>query len=170
MARFLRHFETRVDPHRDRGDWELSEDGQQRAEEYAEGSDLSDVEAIHCSPERKALRSAGPAARAAGVEMDVMEELREVERGGFVEDVTEYEARAHRFLRGEDVEGWEEIGAVRERIRAALERVGGEALVVVHGLWFAVLMGGRVDPVAFWDGLGFGEEYRADPAELLERL
>jgi broad specificity phosphatase PhoE len=84
---------------------------------------------------------------------------------------TGYRAVAHRYLRGEQPEGWEPHDSVSVRVAAAVadaQRSAGGApiIVVTHGLALAIHLGDRLGPdfdrESFWSRLAFPDAWALD--------
>jgi len=118
--------------------WPLTEEGREAAEELARR--LPRVARVLSSPEPKAAATAAPIARAAGVEVELDERLREVERAANLPSYGAHRAAARRYLDGESVEGWEPRDRAFARVRAAVDGVD-DAAVVSHGMLLSLLLG-----------------------------
>jgi broad specificity phosphatase PhoE len=118
--------------------WPLTEDGRAAAEELARR--LPRVARVLSSPEPKATATAEPIARAAGVEVEVDERLREVERAGNLPTYEAHRAAVRRYLDAEPVEGWEPRERALSRVCAAVDGVD-QAAVVSHGMLLSLLLG-----------------------------
>jgi broad specificity phosphatase PhoE len=96
---------------------------------------------VATSPEEKTKETAAPIAEAAGVELQIEDDLREVERGlsGLV-SAEEYAAlvAAHFAEPATSVGGWERGADARARVAACVERIASETeapiCVVSHGM------------------------------------
>lgn len=95
---------------------------------------------VASSPERKAVDTAQPIAAAAGPDVEVVDDLREANRGATpVMPATRYRELVTAYLSSRPVEGWEPAGDVRARVAAAIARLrredeGRPLVVVSHGL------------------------------------
>jgi broad specificity phosphatase PhoE len=138
MVWFVRHAQVVIDLGQPASDWRLSAVGRAAAEELAQR--LSPVARVVSSTEPKAVATAEPLARLSGVQLELDERLREVERAANLPDVGSHRAAVRAYLRGEDVDGWEVSTAARARFAAALERVD-EAAVVTHATVLALFLG-----------------------------
>jgi len=138
MLWLVRHatVELRLDepPHT----WPLTEEGRAAAEELARR--LPRVARVLSSPEPKAAATAAPIARAAGLEVEVDERLREVERAANLPSYEAHREAVRRYLSAEPVEGWEPRERALARVRAAVDGVDGAA-VVSHGMLLSLLLG-----------------------------
>lgn len=137
----VRHAEVilRGDVHP--SEWRLSPQGQADARDLARSPVWSSVELVASSPEEKTKETATPIAEAAGVELHVEHDLREVERGlsGLV-SAEEYAAlvAAHFATPDSSVGDWERGADARERVVTCIERLASETeapiCVVSHGM------------------------------------
>ena len=118
--------------------WPLTEEGRSAAEELARR--LPPLARVLSSPEPKATATAEPIARTAGVEVEVDERLREVERAGNLPNYASHRAAVARYLTGEPVAGWEPRERALARVRAAVADAD-EAAVVSHGMLLSLLLG-----------------------------
>jgi broad specificity phosphatase PhoE len=118
--------------------WPLTEEGRSAAEGLARR--LPPLARVLSSPEPKATATAEPIARAAGVEFEVDERLREVERAGNLPTYEDHRAAVRRYLAGEPVDGWEPRERALARVRAAVDGVD-DAAVVSHGMLISLLLG-----------------------------
>ena len=129
--------------------WPLTEEGCAAADELARrlppltrvlSSPEPKATRVLSSPEPKATATAEPIARAAGVEIEVEERLREVERAGNLADYEAHRDAVRRYLAGDPVEGWEPRERALARVRAAVAGVD-DAAVVSHGMLLSLLLG-----------------------------
>ena len=118
--------------------WPLTAEGRAAAEELARR--LPRVARVLSSPEPKAVGTAEPIARAHGLEVEIDERLREVERAANEPDYESHRAAVRRYLSGEPVEGWEPRDRALARVRAAVAGVDG-AVVISHGMLLSLLLG-----------------------------
>ena len=137
MVWFVRHapVELRLDV--PAAQWELSAEGREAAQALAVR--LAPVPRVLSSPEPKALDTARPLATASGVELEVDERLREVERASNLPTYDEHRAAVRRYLGGDAVEGWEPSAPARRRFAAALDGLD-EAAVVTHATVLALFL------------------------------
>jgi broad specificity phosphatase PhoE len=138
MVWFVRHAQVVVDLERPAATWRLSREGRAAAEELARR--LSPVARVVSSIEPKAVATAEPLARLSGVELELDERLREVERAASLPDAGSHRAAVRAYLDGEDVDGWERSASARARFAAALERVD-DAAVVTHATVLSLFLG-----------------------------
>jgi len=143
MARLLlvRHAAVELDLDRPASTWELSEEGRADARELAER--IAPVSRVLSSPERKARGTAEPIAARSGVEVEIDDRLREVERP-VVRDIADHRETVRRYLAGEALDGWEPRADVLARFRAAVAEADGAA-VVTHGIVLALFCGWDFD-------------------------
>jgi broad specificity phosphatase PhoE len=138
MVWFVRHAQVVVDLRQPAATWRLSAEGRQAAEELAQR--LSPVDRVISSSEPKAVATAEPLARLSGVDLEVDERLREIERAANLPDSGAHRDAVRAYLDGEDVDGWEGSAPARARFAAALEQID-DAAVVTHGTVLALFLG-----------------------------
>jgi probable phosphoglycerate mutase len=138
MLWLVRHAPVELDLDRPAHTWELSPEGRAAAEELA--LRLPPLSRVVTSPEAKAVATAEPIARAAGVELEHDERLREVRREANLPDYDAHREAVRRYLGGEPVEGWEPRADVLARVRAAVADLDNAA-VVSHGMALSLLLG-----------------------------
>ena len=148
MVWFVRHAQVVVDLERPASTWRLSPEGRAAAEELAQR--LSPVARVVSSIEPKAVATAEPLARLSGVELELDERLREVERAANLPDADSHRAAVRAYLDGADVDGWERSAPARARFAAALERVD-DAAVVTHATVLSLFLGYDFDA---WSRIG----------------
>jgi broad specificity phosphatase PhoE len=157
-------------------EWHLDAAVRAAAEEWAGRLEVgSGIGALVSSTEPKALETAHAIGARWGSRVKEDPRLREALRPWIG---TGYRAVAHRYLRGEQPEGWEAHAAVAERMAAAvteaLELAGDRpAVVVSHGLALSVHLGDRLGPdfdrEVFWSRLAFPDAWALDADEVLHR-
>ncbi|MFB6203413.1 MAG: histidine phosphatase family protein [Candidatus Nanohaloarchaea archaeon] len=159
--KFLRHFQTQVQPGKPASDWPLSESGEENSKEFVENR-LPWVDAVYTSTEEKAMRTARAAAEKLDVEMVKTDLLAEVDRSatGFIEDHDRYVEMVREYLSGRETR-WEDREEVRERFRGFLEKVEEESdhdevLAVTHGMFLSLNVPHGKN-FEFWENLEFGE-------------
>jgi broad specificity phosphatase PhoE len=118
--------------------WPLTDEGLAAAEELARK--LPRVARVVSSPEPKALGTAEPIAQASGVEVEVDDRLREVERAANLPTYDEHRAAVRRYLDGEEVDGWEPRDVALRRVREAVDGLD-DAAFVSHGMLLSLLLG-----------------------------
>jgi probable phosphoglycerate mutase len=138
MLWLVRHAPVELDLDRPAHTWELTPDGRADAEELA--LRLPPVARVLSSPEPKAVATAEPIARAAGVELELDERLREVRREANLPDYDAHRDAVRRYLAGEPVAGWEPRDHVLARVREAVAGVDNAA-IVSHGMALSLLLG-----------------------------
>jgi len=157
-------------------EWHLDQEGRQAARAGANGLEVGEgIGALVSSSEPKALETAEEIGARWSADVETDDRLREAERPWVGPG---YRAMAHRYLRGEALEGWEPHAEVASRMGAAVtaasERANGQALVVVsHGLALSVHLGDRLGPEfdqeSFWSRLAFPDAWVLDPTGVLHR-
>ena len=157
-------------------DWHLDDATRAHAQAWADRLEVGDgIGVLVSSTEPKALETAAAIAARWPIEVVGDERLREAVRPWIG---TGYRAFAHRYLRGEQHEGWEPHGSVAERMEAAVadaRAAAGErpAVVVTHGLALSIHLGQRLgpdfDPESFWSRLAFPDAWVLGPDDVLHR-
>jgi len=172
----VRHAEVvlRGDVHP--SEWALSPQGQADARDLGRAAEWKSLQAVVASPETKTRQTAEPIAEAAGVELRLVDELREVERGlsGLV-SAEEYAALVEAHFRSPDesVGGWERGVDARTRVSAAIDglvqETTGNVCVVSHGMvlshFLAHLRGLETPPVEEWRAIPLPAVAVVDPAQ-----
>lgn len=137
----VRHAEVIIRGDREPPKWPLSPQGQKDAHDLAHAPVWSSVALVASSPEEKTKATAQPIAEAAGLDVRVEPDLREVNRGTTpLVSADEYHAlvAAHFAAPDQSVSGWEPAGEARARVVACIERLvsesDGPACIVSHGL------------------------------------
>jgi broad specificity phosphatase PhoE len=157
MLWLVRHAPVELDLDRPAHTWELTPEGRADAEELA--LRLPPVSRVLSSPEPKAVATAEPIARAAGVELELDERLREVRRDANLPDYDAHRAAVRRYLAGEPVDGWEPRDEVVARVRAAVAGIDN-AVVVSHGMALSLLLGYGFDE---WNRIGLPDVIEWEP-------
>jgi len=132
------------------------------------------VAGFFSSPEEKAIATARLLAEAHGRAVEIVPDLREVERGCAIFE--EYEAAVREFFTrpDESVHGWERAVDAGRRVAACLMEIGarggdGPLAVVSHGLALTLGIAALVpvghDPWEFWRGIGFSSVAVLDLAQ-----
>lgn len=123
------------------------------------------IGSLVASTEPKALETAVAIGARWDTEVHEDPRLREAERPWIG---TGYRALAHRYLRGEQADGWEPHASVAARVAAAVHdavaRAGDRpAIVVSHGLALSIHLGDRLgedfDRESFWSRLAFPDAW-----------
>ncbi len=168
----MRHAMALADPDRPPSQWELGPASRAAAADLAIRAHLGEVVGIASSTEPKARATADAFAHRLGLPVVADERLVEARRPWVGEG---YRSAAHRYLGGDEPDGWEPRAEVAGRIRAAVVDLRaasgeGELLVVSHGLGLSLhleaLLGGRFDAYGFWCRLAFPDAWRLDRADL----
>ena len=145
--------------------WRLSDKGKESCIPLADALKVHAPSVVLSSEEPKAQETAAGIAECWSAEILEDPRLREAERPWMG---TGYRAVAHRYLRGEQPDGWEPHAEVAERMAAAVAdahaRAGdGPAVVVSHGLALSVHLGDRLggdfDRETFWSRLAFPDAW-----------
>ena len=155
--KFLRHFQTEVDPETPVSKWELSEEGKEEMQRFIQETSF-DCGTVYTSTEPKAVETAERLAEENDLEIVRTDLLREVDRSeeGFVEDHDRYVELAEGYLRGGDEADWEDQEKVRKRFNEFIRMAESGSLVVTHGLFLSLNIPDG-DSVVFWHELGFGQ-------------
>jgi 2,3-bisphosphoglycerate-dependent phosphoglycerate mutase len=144
----VRHAMPELDPAAAHHDWHLGAEGRAAARALAahlEGG------RIVSSDEPKASETADEIAAVCGGSVRLDARLREATRPtGWRDD---YRALAARYVGGERLAGWEDHGAVAQRVAEAVEQAD---IVVTHGLAMTLFLG---QSVAFWEQLRFPDAW-----------
>jgi len=156
--------------------WHLDDLGRSAARALADRLEIgAGIGALVSSTEPKALETAEAIAERWSIDVVEDPRLREAERPWVG---IGYRAVAHRYLRGDQPEGWEPQAEVAERVTAAVEDAtatagGGPVVVVSHGLALAVHLGDRLgtdfDRESFWSGLTFPDAWALAADDVLHR-
>jgi broad specificity phosphatase PhoE len=137
MVLFVRHAQVAIDLDLPASTWPLSAEGRTSADELARR--LAPVARVLSSPEAKAVATAEPLARHSGLELELDERLREVERAN-LPDADAHRAAVRDYLDGSPVDGWEDAVSARSRFAAALDGVD-HAAVVTHATVLSLYLG-----------------------------
>ena len=162
--KFLRHFQTKIEPETPVSEWKLSEEGREEMQKFLDENCLN-VDKVYTSTEPKAVETAEKIAKKADAELVKTDLLKEVDRSdeGFVENHDKYIELVENYMRGGSKAEWESQEEARERFNKFLEQ-SEEGLAVTHGLILSLNIAAEkdVDPVCFWKDLGFGEMVEQD--------
>jgi broad specificity phosphatase PhoE len=166
---YVRHAMPTVEEGTESTAWHLDEATRVHARAWADRLEVGDgIGALVSSTEPKALETAAAIAERWPAEVHEDDRLREAVRPWIG---TGYRAIAHRYLRGEQPEGWEPHDSVSDRVAAAVadaQRSAGAAPVVVvtHGLALSIHLGDRLGPdfdrESFWSRLAFPDAWALD--------
>ena len=155
----VRHAQSAPDPGLPERDWPLSDKGRAQAAALAPVLAELGVDALASSPYLRAVETLRPYAEAAGLPIEVDEDLRERQLGGWIADPAAVEEAVRRMHADLDfsLEGGETGRACLARFRAGLARVAtahpGRAIAVgSHGGVLSHLLAALTDdlPPAFW--------------------
>jgi broad specificity phosphatase PhoE len=138
MLWFVRHAAVEVRLDRPASTWQLTAAGKRAAEELAE--QIAPVPRVFSSSEPKALATAEPLARLSGLEVELDDRLREVERATNLPDSESHRAAVAAYLAGAPVEGWEPRLEALRRFSEAIDEVD-EAAVVTHATVVSLFLG-----------------------------
>ena len=173
---YVRHAMPAVEEGVDSTDWHLDAATKAHAETWADRLEVGDaIGVLVASTEPKALETAEAIAARWPAEVLPDDRLREARRPWIG---TGYRAMAHRYLRGEQHEGWEAHDAVEQRMHVAvaeaISRSGdGSVVVVTHGLALSLHLGQRLggdfDRESFWSRLAFPDAWVLDGDGVLHR-
>ena len=155
---FIRHAQTKVDENLPISKWPLTPEGSTKAKELASLGEFFGAQALYSSPEPKALQTAMPFAEKLNLGVQLVQDLRELERdaGGFMAkdafEETVVQALTRRDISAHD---WETADSALERFSGAIGSIeavneGKRIIIVGHGLtinlYFAKLLG-KLDEV-----------------------
>lgn len=170
MIRYLTHPQVIMDPDKDVQQWSLNDVGHARIAALAMSNVLQGVSAIFSSNETKAIEAATPLANAAGLSVQIVQEMHENDRSatGFLPP-DEFEQAADQFFAhpNDSFRGWETSADAQRRIVTAVTQClapdhGGDVLIVGHGavgtLLFCHLSGLPIDR-QYDQGPGGGGNY-----------
>ena len=157
-------------------EWHLDDAGRESAWTTAAGLELdAPIGALVASTEPKAMATAEAIAECWGATATPEPRLREATRPWIGPG---YRAMAHRYLRGEALDGWEPHAELAGRVQAAVDDAVGRAdgvpvVVVSHGLALAIHLGERLgrafDRESFCSGLTFPDAWVLDERSELHR-
>ena len=173
---YVRHSMAVPDEGRHPTEWVLDSAGRALAAELADRLEVAPaVGVLVSSTEPKALGTAEVIGARWGAEVRPDDRLREAMRPWVGPG---YRAVAHRYLRGEEIDGWEPHGDVASRVAASVDEACDDAgdtpvVVVTHGLVLAVhlrrRLGPEFDAESFWSCLAFPDAWALDERGLLHR-
>ncbi|QGA80313.1 histidine phosphatase family protein [Candidatus Nanohalobium constans] len=155
--KFLRHFQTELEPGTPVSEWRLSEKGRKEMQKFVRENNF-DIDIVYTSTERKAVKTARRIAEKADAELVKTELLCEVDRSGegFVEDHDRYVNLVEDYLNGGKKADWEDQEEMRERFHEFIEMAEGNSLAVTHGIFLSLNVP-EYEKVDFWHELGFGQ-------------
>jgi broad specificity phosphatase PhoE len=146
---FITHPDAVIDPSIPVPQWPLSERGRSRIRRLLSRAWLSQVDAIYCSTEQKAIDGAAILSKATGIPVHQVAALGENDRSatGYLPRA-EFETIVKAFFAhpSESVRGWERADTAQARIVGALEHIActaagsGPIAVVSHGGVGALLL------------------------------
>lgn len=173
---YVRHAMAVLDDGVHPSEWHLDDEGRVAARVWAGRLEIgAGIGVLVSSTEPKALETAEAIADRWSAAVHEDPRLREAQRPWIGPG---YRAIAHRYLRGEQPEGWEPHAAVAERmaaaVRDAVARAGdGPVVVVSHGLALSVHLGDRLgadfDRESFWSRLAFPDAWALGADDVLHR-
>ena len=172
----VRHAAVSVVPARPAATWTLSKAGRADADALAAAFAGLSLSLVVSSPEPKALATASPIAAAAGLDVRVEAELREVERGRPVVGRDDYRRAVARYLAADVAPaGWEPRWEAAARICRCVERVvnetPGSVCIVSHGIvltLFLAAVRGRAPDASEWAAVPLPAVGVLDAASLTE--
>lgn len=173
---FVRHSMAAPDTTRHPTEWVLDSAGRLEAEELAARLEVAPaIGVLVSSTEPKALGTAEVIGARWGAEVRGDDRLREATRPWVGPG---YRAVAHRYLRGEAIDGWEPHAEVAQRVEECVGEAcaaadGRPVVVVTHGLVLAIhlrmRLGREFDAESFWSCLAFPDAWALDATGLLHR-
>jgi broad specificity phosphatase PhoE len=147
-------------------DWHLDGAAKAHVGVWADRLEVDDgIGVLVSSTEPKALETAAAIGERWEAEVREDDRLREAVRPWIGPG---YRAVAHRYLRGEEADGWEPHDQVATRMAAAVDdavAIAGDhaAVVVSHGLAISIHLGARLGPdfdrESFWSRLAFPDAW-----------
>ena len=163
---YVRHAMPVVEDGVDPVDWHLDDATRAHVTAWADRLEVREgIGLLVASTEPKALETAAAITERWPGEVHQDERLREAVRPWIG---TGYRALAHRYLRGEQPDGWEPHAAVAERMAAAVHdahasAAGGPVVIVGHGLALSIHLGEQLGPdfdrESFWSRLAFPDAW-----------
>jgi broad specificity phosphatase PhoE len=176
LITYVRHAMPVVEEGVDSTQWHLDDATRTHAQQWADRLEVGEgIGRLTSSPEPKALETAAAIASRWPADVVTDDRLGEARRPWIG---TGYRAVAHRYLRGEQPDGWEPYASVAERMAAAvgdaLRSAPGEPVIVVtHGLALSIHLGDRLgadfDRESFWSRLAFPDAWALDGDDVLHR-
>ena len=174
---YVRHAMPVVQDGVDPADWHLEGETRAQVTAWADRLEVGErIAVLVASTEPKALETAAAIAGRWPGEVRQDDRLREARRPWIG---TGYRHLAHRYLRGEPLDGWEPHEAVADRMAAAVDdtiasAAGGPVVIVGHGLALSIHLGDRLGPdfdrESFWSRLAFPDAWALVDGELHRSL
>lgn len=157
LLHLVRHGKPVIDPRLPPGEWTLDPTGLDAVETLREALPTSAQRAIWCcSSERKAIETAQHLTAA---EVAIVPELREAERGSYLQDGAVFTDAVTRGLQDETTAAlpeWEPLQRTRQRVRQAVDAIAsrelGDVAFVGRGTAWTLLVAdllGEANPAAF---------------------
>ena len=141
--------------------WPLHPDGAPAIEALRSELPIASDATLAASDEAKAIATADVLGH--GRDVVVMKAFAEVSKPWF-DDPDAHVRAVHRYLAGDDLDGWEPLHDAVARFDAGVVALGNDAprIVVTHGTvmaaWLASI-GAVTDPSAFWSALRMPDAY-----------
>jgi broad specificity phosphatase PhoE len=173
---YVRHAMPAVEEGTDSTAWHLDDATRAHAEAWADRLEVGEgIAVLVTSTEPKAVETAEAIAARWPADLVPDDRLREARRPWIG---TGYRAMAHRYLRGEEHDGWEPHADVEQRMAAAIAEAtaradGGAVVAVTHGLALSLHLGQRLggdfDRESFWSRLAFPDAWVLGDDGMLHR-
>ncbi len=176
---FFRHAQTKIDANVPVSLWDLTEAGEELAQEILESGEFDGVDVIYSSCEKKALKTMSYLADRLDQEVISVKELGEINRdsGGLLSAEEYKEMKKKVFLDFDFTDhGWETANSALDRFKTAVEKIDSEnsgkmIMIGSHGtvmcLYFAELLSKKDDIFSLWDSLGFCDHWIIDNGKVL---
>jgi broad specificity phosphatase PhoE len=146
----VRHAKTVIDPQKNSEYWALDTNATKEIQDLVSANDYDRVDKIISSAERKAVETAKILSKSVGKPFEIIKDINEVKRGGFVDD---YDETVKLFFANpkKSIVEWETASSALKRTQMAithiLEKEDSHCVAVVgQGLIFSLLR-------AHWLGL-----------------
>lgn len=146
---FITHANVQIDPAVPVPDWGLSVVGRERHKIFNSNKVISQVTAIYCSEEQKAIDGASILSEFLGIDVNRIHELHENDRSatGYLEP-DEFQSVANQFFENpeESIRGWERAIDAQTRMVDCINRIleqdngSGDIAIVAHGGVGALLL------------------------------
>ena len=162
---FVRHSQTRVDPGRSSHEWDLTDLGVERSHALADRLATEPIVGLVSSPEKKTRATAAPVAERLGLEIGLLDGLREMERSAepvttpeeFRRSVEAVFDRPDEIVYGTE-SAREALARFTRAVEEALERFPeGDIVAFTHGTVLSLFLAahnGDIDGVDVWNRLG----------------